>query len=77
MKKEEYWKINNGRILKYKGRLWVLEKLCREVMKLAHESSYTIHLGVVKKYQDLKKKYWFSGMKKDIFDYVLKCLTCQ
>ena len=76
-KKKEYWKINNGRILKYKGRLWVPKKLHREVMKLAHESSYTMHPGAVKMYQDLKKNYWWSGMKKDIFNYVVKCLTCQ
>ena len=57
MKKEEYWKINNGRILKYKGRLWVPEKLRREAMKQAHESSYTMHPRAVKMYQDLKKNY--------------------
>ena len=76
-KKEEYWKIGNEGILKYKGRLWVPGKLCREVIKQAHESSYTMHLGAFKMYQDLKKKYWWRKMKKDVLDNVVRCLTCQ
>ena len=28
-------------------------------------------------YGDLRSHYWWSGMKKDIADYVARCLTCQ
>ena len=28
-------------------------------------------------YQDLKKNFWWPDMKKDIADWVSKCLTCQ
>ena len=28
-------------------------------------------------YHDLKDTYWWNGMKKDITDFVSKCLTCQ
>ena len=28
-------------------------------------------------YQDLKQHYWWRGMKKDIVEYVSKCLTCH
>jgi len=28
-------------------------------------------------YQDLKFHYWWSRRKKDIADYVARCLTCQ
>ena len=57
MVEEEPWKLDNTVIQKYKGRLWVHEKLCKEVMRQAHESSYTMHPRVVKMYQDLKKNY--------------------
>jgi hypothetical protein len=28
-------------------------------------------------YQDLKKMFWWPGMKKDIALFVAKCLACQ
>ena len=28
-------------------------------------------------YQDLKKKIWWQGMKKDVAEFVTKCLICQ
>ncbi len=36
-----------------------------------------MHPGSTKMYHDLKPFYWWTGMKKDIVDYVSKCLTCQ
>ena len=36
-----------------------------------------MHPGSNKMYRDLKHFYWWPGMKKDIVDYVSKCLTCQ
>lgn len=28
-------------------------------------------------YHDLSQHYWWCGMKKDIVDFILGCLTCQ
>jgi hypothetical protein len=28
-------------------------------------------------YKDLKRVYWWSGMKKDAADFVSLCFTCQ
>ncbi|GJT27495.1 putative reverse transcriptase domain-containing protein [Tanacetum coccineum] len=33
-------------------------------------------MGVDKMYYDFKDRYWWLGMKKDIAEYVSKCLTC-
>ncbi|KAI3805483.1 hypothetical protein L1987_27905 [Smallanthus sonchifolius] len=46
-------------------------------MDEAHKSKYSIHPGNDKMYLDLKDKYWWPGMKKDITTYVGKCLTCS
>ncbi|GKE83889.1 putative reverse transcriptase domain-containing protein, partial [Tanacetum coccineum] len=42
----------------------------------AHKSKYSVHPGADKMYYDLRDRYWWSGMKKDIVVYVSKCLTC-
>ena len=36
-----------------------------------------MHPGVRKMYHDLKEVFWWEGMKRDVLDYVTKCLTCQ
>ncbi|GKD68250.1 retrotransposon protein, putative, ty3-gypsy subclass, partial [Tanacetum coccineum] len=36
----------------------------------AHKSKYSIHPGADKMYYDLRDKYWWPGMKKDIAEYV-------
>nr|GEW63691.1 putative reverse transcriptase domain, aspartic peptidase domain protein [Tanacetum cinerariifolium] len=35
----------------------------------AHKSKYFVHLGVDKMYYDLRDRYWWPGMKKDIVGY--------
>ncbi|KAH0781489.1 hypothetical protein KY290_001087 [Solanum tuberosum] len=33
--------------------------------------------GATKMYRDLREAYWWNGMKRDIPDFVAKCLNCQ
>ncbi|GKC33929.1 putative reverse transcriptase domain-containing protein [Tanacetum coccineum] len=44
-------------------------------MDEAHKSKYYVHPGVDKMYYDLRDRYWWPGMKKDIAEYVSRCLT--
>ncbi|GJZ88647.1 putative reverse transcriptase domain-containing protein [Tanacetum coccineum] len=46
------------------------------IMDEAHKSKYSVHPGADKMYYDLRDRYWWPGMKKDIAEYVSKCLTC-
>ncbi|GJY49005.1 putative reverse transcriptase domain-containing protein [Tanacetum coccineum] len=39
------------------------------IMDEAHKSKYSVHLGADKMYYDLKDRYWWPGMKKDIAEY--------
>nr|KYP64063.1 Transposon Ty3-I Gag-Pol polyprotein [Cajanus cajan] len=32
---------------------------------------------MTKMYHDLRKTFWWSGMKREIVEYVAACLTCQ
>jgi hypothetical protein len=53
------------------------DKLRKEILDEAHKTQYTVHPGSTKTYQDLKKIYWWSSMKRDIAEYVARCSTCQ
>ena len=67
------------------GVLWFRNRFCvpndsalkKKLLKESHESALTTHPGITKMYQDLKPYYWWTGMKKDIANYVACCLTCQ
>jgi hypothetical protein len=67
-----------------KGVVWFKDRLCvsdtksiRElILKEAHETAYSIHRGSEKMYQDLKKRFWWYGMKREITDYVAICDKC-
>nr|GEY43790.1 putative reverse transcriptase domain, ribonuclease H-like domain, aspartic peptidase domain protein [Tanacetum cinerariifolium] len=47
------------------------------IMDEAHTSRYSVHPGTDKMYNDLRYLYWWPGMKRDIGEYVSKCLTCS
>ncbi|GJZ31316.1 putative reverse transcriptase domain-containing protein [Tanacetum coccineum] len=88
--KEENWK--SERITSYiphleddsrgvktrQGRIYILfrshvkDLLLEEALK----SKYSIHPGATKMSLDMKKNYWWLGMKRDCVKYVEKCLTC-
>jgi hypothetical protein len=51
-------------------------ELRHKIMDEAHCSWYSIHLGTNKMYQDLKKKFWWTRMKREIAKYVSECDTC-
>ena len=42
------------------------EELRNEILSEAHDTPYTAHPGSTKMYQDMKAKFWWDGMKKDI-----------
>jgi len=51
--------------------------LKEETMAEAHHTPYTVHHGAMKMYQDLQTNFWWDGMKKDIANFLQRCLTCQ
>jgi hypothetical protein len=67
------------------GVAWFKDRLCvpdiksiRElVLKEAHETTYSIHPESEKMYQNLKKRFWWYGMKREIVEYVAICDSCQ
>ena len=50
------------------GRLYLVDRAKRERV---------LPTGSTKMYQDLKKIFWWPGMKRGIAEFVASCLTCQ
>jgi hypothetical protein len=63
----------------FKNRICVpdIDSLCETILKEAHDSVYSIHPGSTKMYQDLKQKYRWYGLKKDVASHVALCDDCQ
>jgi hypothetical protein len=67
------------------GVVWFKDRLCvpdiksiqELILKEAHETAYSIHPGSEKMYEDLKKRFWWYGMKREITEYVAVCDSCQ
>nr|GFB84491.1 putative reverse transcriptase domain-containing protein [Tanacetum cinerariifolium] len=60
-------------------RIWIpsVGGVRKLIMDEAHTSRYSIHPGADKMYYDLRDLYWWPGMKRDIAEYVSRCLTCS
>ncbi|GJT26504.1 putative reverse transcriptase domain-containing protein [Tanacetum coccineum] len=60
-------------------RIWIpsVGGVRKLIMDKAHASRYSIHSGTDKMYHDLRDLYWWPSMKRDIAEYVSKCLTCS
>ncbi|GKC80652.1 putative reverse transcriptase domain-containing protein, partial [Tanacetum coccineum] len=60
-------------------RIWIpsIRDVRKLIMDEAHTSRYSVHPGADKMYYDLKDLYWWPGMKRDIAEYVSRCLTCS
>ncbi|KAA3466324.1 DNA/RNA polymerases superfamily protein [Gossypium australe] len=52
-------------------------ELLQLILNEAHNSRLSIHPGSTKIYRDLKQHYWWFGMKRDISNFVSKCLVCH
>ncbi|KAA3462136.1 integrase [Gossypium australe] len=73
------YQIGSDDCLLFQDRICVLRnsELIHKILHEAHSSCLSIHPGSTKMYSYLKQLYWWSGMKRDILEFVSKCLVCQ
>ena len=73
------YSLDDRGYLRRDGRLCVprVEDLLRTVLEEAHHSRMTIHPGGDKMYRDMRRVFYWSGMKKSVAEFVSKCLVCQ
>ncbi|KAL5571283.1 hypothetical protein UlMin_020880 [Ulmus minor] len=78
-KKKVEFSISPDGVLHCKGRLCIPddEELKKQILFEAHTTPYSVHPGATKMYKDLREQFWWPRMKKEVAEYVAKCLTCQ
>ncbi|TYK03797.1 pol protein [Cucumis melo var. makuwa] len=75
----EDFSISSDDGLTFEGRLYVPEDSAvkTELLTEAHSSPFTMHPGSTTMYQDLRSVYWWRNMKREVADFVNRCLVCQ
>ncbi|XP_074292398.1 uncharacterized protein LOC141619268 [Silene latifolia] len=62
------------------GQRWCVPangELKKKILTEAHATPYSVHPGGDKLYKDLKKTFWWPNMKKEVAEFVSRCLTYQ
>ncbi|WVZ89916.1 LOW QUALITY PROTEIN: hypothetical protein U9M48_036264 [Paspalum notatum var. saurae] len=77
--KKACFTLDDQGVLWFKNRLVVPKdmELRKKILDEAHTSVLTMHPGSSKMYQDLKQKFWWTRMKREIAKYVSECDVCK
>ena len=78
-KRCEGYKFEEDVLLTYKGRIYIprVEDLRRVVMDEIHQDPYSGHPGYQKTISTARKQYFWPGMKKDMAEYISRCMKFQ
>jgi len=73
------FKVDDQGVLRFRGRICIPDndEMKKMILEESHRSRLSIHPGATKMYHDLKKLFWWSGLKRDVTQFVYSCLTCQ
>jgi hypothetical protein len=76
--KESYTLGTDGLLL-YKNRVYVpnVQELKLAILKETHNVAYARHPGYQKTVAAVKSHYFWPGMKKEIVEYIARCMECQ
>ena len=71
--------IDRTRTLRFKDRMCIPnnEEIKKMILEEAHKSKLSMHPSTIKMYQDLKKTYRWPKMKREVAQYIAKCLVCK
>ncbi|WVZ75382.1 hypothetical protein U9M48_023438 [Paspalum notatum var. saurae] len=70
--------LDDQGVLWFKNRIVIPKdmELRKRILDEAHMPMFTMHPGSNKMYQDLKQKFWWIHMKREIAKYVSECDVC-
>jgi len=72
------FKVDDQGVLQFQNRICIPDnaEMKKMIMEENHRSNLSIHPGATKMYHDLKKLFWWSGLKRDVAQFVYACLIC-
>jgi hypothetical protein len=75
----EGYGLGTDGLLRYRGRMYIPENgdIQSIVLKESHRGLYCVHPGVKKMYADIRKLFFWVGMKHNVVHFIAKCLECQ
>ena len=67
------------------GTIWYEKRLCvpddpdirKLILQEAHDLPYSIHPGNTKMYMDVKDRFWWNNLKREIAEYISLCDICN
>ena len=73
------FRIYDDDVMRFKDRVCVpdLLELKKNILEERHKSGLSIQTNVMKMYKELKKMFWWAGMKMDVVEFLNSCLTCH
>jgi hypothetical protein len=73
------YEIKEDGFLMHKNRIYVPSsgELRNLVLKEMHDVPYAGHPGYQKTITAVRSQFFWSGMKKDVVDYIARCMECQ
>jgi hypothetical protein len=77
--KIEDYKLESDEILMYKGKFMYpnSQELKNMILREMHNVPYVGHPGYQKTIAVVKSQYYWPCMKKEVVDFIAKCLECQ
>jgi hypothetical protein len=77
--KVEYYKMDSDEIIKYRDIIYVRNSQALKDLILGemHNVPYDGHPGYQKTIATIKIQYYWPGMKKEVVEFIAKCLACQ
>eukprot|EP00253_Pinus_taeda_P010499 PITA_10499 len=76
---QQEYEVHDAEMIYFKGRLYIpnQDQIKNLIMDEFHISHYAGHPGYQKMITAIRKEYFWPGMKKNIAEYLARCLECQ
>ena len=69
--------MDDSSVVRLRDKIYVPSSVKAKLLAEGHRSRFAIHPGATKMYRNLRRHFWWPGMKKHVATYVSQCATYQ